>query len=42
MGDRTTSGERDMKIVLGIAVFVLVVFFIISFAFLSAEEFGEG
>jgi hypothetical protein len=33
-------GEK-MKIVLGIAVFVLVVFFIISFAFLSAEEFGE-
>jgi hypothetical protein len=30
-----------MKIVLGILVFVLVVFFIISFAFLSAEEFGE-
>jgi hypothetical protein len=30
-----------MKIVLGIAVFVLVAFFIISFAFLSAEEFGE-
>jgi len=30
-----------MKIVLGIAVFILVVFFIISFAFLSAEEFGE-
>jgi hypothetical protein len=30
-----------MKIVLGIAVFVLVVFFIISFAFLSAEEFDE-
>jgi len=29
-----------MKIVLGIAVFVLVVFFIMSFAFLSAEEFG--
>jgi len=30
-----------MKIVLGIAVFVLVAFFIISFAFLSAEEFGD-
>ena len=30
-----------MKIVLGIAVFVLVMFFILSFAFLSAEEFGE-
>lgn len=30
-----------MKIVLGIAVFILVAFFIISFAFLSAEEFGE-
>jgi len=30
-----------MKIVLGLIVFVLVVFFIISFAFLSAEEFGE-
>jgi len=29
----------DMKIVLGILVFVLVVFFILSFAFLSAEEF---
>jgi hypothetical protein len=31
----------DMKIVLGLIVFVLVVFFILSFAFLSAEEFGE-
>jgi hypothetical protein len=31
----------EMKIVLGIAVFVLVVFFILSFAFLSAEEFGK-
>ena len=30
-----------MKIVLGIAVFVLAAFFIVSFAFLSAEEFGE-
>jgi hypothetical protein len=30
-----------MKIVLGIAVFVLVMFFILSFAFLSAEEFGD-
>jgi len=30
-----------MKIVIGILVFVLVVFFILSFAFLSAEEFGE-
>lgn len=30
-----------MKIVFGIAVFVLVVFFILGFAFLSAEEFGE-
>jgi hypothetical protein len=29
-----------MKIVLGLIVFVLVVFFIMSFAFLSAEEFG--
>ena len=41
MGDRTTSGGEEMKIVFGIAVFVLVAFFIISFAFLSAEEFGE-
>jgi hypothetical protein len=30
-----------MKIVLGILVFVLVAFFIMSFAFLSAEEFGD-
>jgi len=30
-----------MKIVLGVLVFVLVAFFILSFAFLSAEEFGE-
>ena len=30
-----------MKIVLGILVFLLVAFFIVSFAFLSAEEFGE-
>jgi hypothetical protein len=30
-----------MKIALGILVFILVVFFIVSFAFLSAEEFGE-
>lgn len=30
-----------MKIVLGILIFVLVAFFILSFAFLSAEEFGE-
>jgi len=30
-----------MKIVLGILVFILVAFFILSFAFLSAEEFGE-
>lgn len=29
-----------MKVIFGIAVFVLVVFFIMSFAFLSAEEFG--
>ena len=35
------GGGEGMKIVLGILVFVLVVFFIISFAFLSAEEFGE-
>jgi hypothetical protein len=38
---RATSGGEEMKIVLGLIVFVLVVFFIISFAFLSAEEFGE-
>jgi hypothetical protein len=31
----------DMKIVLGILVFIFVAFFILSFAFLSAEEFGE-
>jgi len=31
----------DMKIALGILVFVLVFFFVISFAFLSAEEFGK-
>ena len=30
-----------MKIALGLIVFVLVAFFILSFAFLSAEEFGE-
>jgi hypothetical protein len=30
-----------MKIVFGIAVFALVAFFILSFAFLSAEEFGD-
>ncbi len=30
-----------MKIVLGILVFILVAFFILSFAFLSVEEFGE-
>ena len=30
-----------MKIVLGLIVFVLVVFFVLSFAFLSAEEFGD-
>jgi hypothetical protein len=30
-----------MKIVIGILVFILVAFFIFSFAFLSAEEFGE-
>jgi hypothetical protein len=30
-----------MKIVLGIIVFVFVAFFILSFAFLSAEEFGD-
>jgi hypothetical protein len=30
-----------MNIILGILVFVLVMFFIISFAFLSAEEFGD-
>jgi len=41
MGNRATSGGEEMKIVLGLIVFVLVVFFIISFAFLSAEEFGE-
>jgi hypothetical protein len=31
----------EMKVVFGIAVFVLVVVFIMSFAFLSAEEFGS-
>jgi len=41
VGDRTTKGGEGMKIVLGILVFALVVFFIISFAFLSAEEFGN-
>jgi len=30
-----------VKIVLGLIVFIFVAFFIISFAFLSAEEFGE-
>jgi hypothetical protein len=41
MGDRTTNGGEEMKIVLGLIIFIFVVFFIISFAFLSAEEFGE-
>jgi hypothetical protein len=40
VGTRTTTGA-GMKVIFGIAVFVLVVFFIMSFAFLSAEEFGE-
>ena len=30
-----------MKVIIGLAVFVLITFFIISFAFLSAEEFEE-
>jgi hypothetical protein len=30
-----------MKIVLGLIIFIFVAFFIISFAFLSAEEFGD-
>jgi hypothetical protein len=30
-----------MKIVLGLIIFIFVVFFIVSFAFLSAEEFGD-
>jgi hypothetical protein len=30
-----------MKIVLGLIVFIFVTFFIISFAFLSAEEFNN-
>lgn len=30
-----------MKFIFGVLVFVLVVFFIMSFAFLSAEEFEE-
>jgi hypothetical protein len=34
-------GGEEMKIVLGILVFILVAFFILSFAFLSVEEFGE-
>jgi hypothetical protein len=30
-----------MKIVLGLIIFIFVAFFILSFAFLSAEEFGD-
>jgi hypothetical protein len=30
-----------MKIVFGLIIFIFVAFFILSFAFLSAEEFGE-